>query len=45
LGRALVVRPPDITLAATGIGFRGWVVAADGWGIGEQLLAGLGRGD
>jgi uroporphyrinogen-III synthase len=42
--RALIARPPDITVATTGIGFRGWVEAADGWGIGEDLLAALGSG-
>ncbi len=29
--------PLDIVIATTGIGFRGWVEAADAWGIGEQL--------
>ncbi|MEK6438128.1 uroporphyrinogen-III synthase [Pseudonocardia sp. T1-2H] len=43
--RALVANPPDITVATTGIGFRGWVEAADGWGIGEALLAALGKGE
>ncbi|HXV93972.1 MAG TPA: uroporphyrinogen-III synthase [Pseudonocardia sp.] len=43
--RALIARPPDITVATTGIGFRGWVEAADGWGIGEDLLAALGSGE
>ncbi|HZG91124.1 MAG TPA: uroporphyrinogen-III synthase [Pseudonocardia sp.] len=42
--RALIARPPDITVATTGIGFRGWISAADGWGLGEDLLAALGRG-
>lgn len=42
--RALVADPPDITVATTGIGYRGWVEAADGWGIGEALLAALGSG-
>jgi uroporphyrinogen-III synthase len=42
--RGLIARPPDITVATTGIGFRGWVEAADGWGIGEDLLAALGSG-
>ena len=37
-------RPPDITVATTGIGFRGWVEAAEGWGLGEDLLARAGRG-
>lgn len=30
--------PPDIVVATTGIGFRGWIDAADGWGVGERLL-------
>jgi len=42
--RGLIARPPDITVSTTGIGFRGWVEAADGWGIGEELLAALGAG-
>ena len=41
---ALIERPPDVTVATTGIGLRGWVEAADGWGIGENLLAALGAG-
>lgn len=42
--RDLIARPPDVTVATTGIGYRGWVEAADGWGLGEDLLAALGRG-
>lgn len=42
--RGLIARPPDVTVATTGIGFRGWVEAADGWGLGEDLLAALGSG-
>jgi uroporphyrinogen-III synthase len=42
--RNLIARPPDITVATTGIGFRGWVEAADGWGIGKELLDALGAG-
>ena len=30
--RACVAEPPDIVVATTGIGFRGWMEAADGWG-------------
>lgn len=37
--RACVAEPPDIVVATTGIGFRGWMEAADGWGLGEQLRA------
>ncbi|WP_028936839.1 uroporphyrinogen-III synthase [Pseudonocardia spinosispora] len=39
--RSLVARPPDLAVATTGIGFRGWIEAADGWGVGEELLAAL----
>ncbi len=43
--RALIESPPDITVATTGIGYRGWIEAADGWGLGEDLLTALGRGE
>ncbi|WP_406691006.1 uroporphyrinogen-III synthase [Saccharopolyspora sp. ID03-671] len=33
--------PPDAVVATTGIGFRGWVEAADGWGVGAELLDAL----
>lgn len=42
--RALIADPPDVTVATTGIGYRGWIEAADGWGVGEDLRAALGRG-
>lgn len=42
--RDLIARPPDVTVATTGIGYRGWVEAADGWGLGEALLDALGSG-
>ncbi len=29
---------PDVVVATTAIGFRGWVEAADGWGLGAALL-------
>ncbi|AUG77509.1 uroporphyrinogen-III synthase [Kitasatospora sp. MMS16-BH015] len=41
--RALAAAPPDFAVATTGIGFRGWIEAAEGWGLGDELLAGLGR--
>jgi len=41
----LVARPPDITVATTGIGFRGWIDAANGWDLGEDLLRALGAGE
>lgn len=34
---------PDVVVATTAIGFRGWVEAADGWGLGEALLRRLGE--
>ena len=42
--KALIAQPPDITVATTGIGFRGWVEAAEGWGLGSDLLDALGSG-
>ncbi|MFD7720161.1 uroporphyrinogen-III synthase [Streptomyces sp. NPDC059814] len=33
---------PDVVVATTAIGFRGWIEAADGWGIGARLLDLLG---
>ncbi|MEU8627249.1 uroporphyrinogen-III synthase [Streptomyces sp. NPDC048669] len=29
---------PDVVIATTAIGFRGWIEAADGWGVGARLL-------
>ncbi|WP_018353351.1 uroporphyrinogen-III synthase [Longispora albida] len=40
-----VTRPPDTVVATTGIGFRGWLEAAEGWGAGEELRAVLGRAE
>jgi uroporphyrinogen-III synthase len=37
----LIDRGPDVVVATTAIGFRGWIEAADGWGLGESLLARL----
>jgi uroporphyrinogen-III synthase len=34
---ALIAHPPDILIATTGIGFRGWIAAADGWGLVNPL--------
>jgi uroporphyrinogen-III synthase len=39
--KALIAEPPDILVAHTGIGFRGWVAAAEGWGLSNQLIAAL----
>lgn len=38
---ALIAEPPDILVAHTGIGFRGWLAAAEGWGTVNQLLTAL----
>ena len=40
---ALIDAPPDIVIATTGIGFRGWVAAADGWGLANDLIIALGK--
>ena len=40
--RRVIAEPPEIVVATTGIGFRGWVEAAEGWGLAEELLAVLG---
>src|SRR6476620_415323 len=34
---------PDIVIATTGIGFRGWVAAADGWDLANDLITSLGK--
>ncbi|MFF9015273.1 uroporphyrinogen-III synthase [Streptomyces sp. NPDC014870] len=34
----IIDHAPDVVVATTAIGFRGWVEAADGWGHGEALL-------
>ncbi|MFE2536205.1 uroporphyrinogen-III synthase [Streptomyces sp. NPDC059371] len=39
--KELIDSAPDVVVATTAIGFRGWVEAADGWGLGEELLTRL----
>ena len=39
---ACLSAPVDIVVATTGIGFRGWLEAADGWGMADELLVRLG---
>ncbi|SEB32937.1 uroporphyrinogen-III synthase [Amycolatopsis tolypomycina] len=34
----LVMSPVDITVVTTGAGFRGWLAAAEGWGLRKQLV-------
>ncbi|WP_033286699.1 uroporphyrinogen-III synthase [Streptomyces sp. NRRL F-525] len=36
--KELIGEAPDVVVATTAIGFRGWIEAADGWGLGEALL-------
>ncbi|MBI0379958.1 uroporphyrinogen-III synthase, partial [Streptomyces albiflaviniger] len=36
--KQLIDSAPDVVVATTAIGFRGWVEAADGWGLGDALL-------
>ncbi|MGA9375205.1 MAG: uroporphyrinogen-III synthase, partial [Mycobacterium sp.] len=40
---ALIAAPPDIVIATTGIGLRGWIAAADGWGLAHELTQALGN--
>lgn len=39
----VVAHPPEIVVATTGIGFRGWMEAAEDWGLAEALVEALGR--
>jgi uroporphyrinogen-III synthase len=39
--KALIAQPADILVSHTGIGFRGWIAAAEGWGLADQLISAL----
>jgi len=39
--RRCIAAPPDIVVVTTGIGFRGWMEAADGWGLADALFSRL----
>lgn len=41
--RTVIADPPGVVVATTGIGFRGWLDAAEAWGLTEPLLAALGK--
>lgn len=41
--RVLIAQPPDLVVVTTGIGFRGWVEAADAAGLADPLVRVLGR--
>ncbi|MFG2624901.1 uroporphyrinogen-III synthase [Streptomyces sp. NPDC048473] len=36
--RGIIDSAPDVVVATTAVGFRGWIEAADGWGLGDRLL-------
>ena len=38
----LIEQPPDVVVVTTGIGFRGWIEAAHGWDLADDLIAALG---
>lgn len=40
----VIANPPDLTVATTGIGFRGWIEAADEWGVADGLKSALESG-
>jgi uroporphyrinogen-III synthase len=40
-----IAASPDVVVATTGIGFRGWMEAADGWGLGDSLRECFSRSD
>lgn len=40
---ALITTPPDVVVATTGIGLRGWIAAADGWGLAADLTTALSK--
>ena len=40
---ALLVDPPTILVVSTGIGLRGWIGAAESWGLADALMHVLGR--
>jgi uroporphyrinogen-III synthase len=37
----LIKQPPDVVVVTTGIGFRGWIEAAHGWDVADDLIAAL----
>ena len=37
----LIDHPPDVVVATTGIGFRGWIDVAHGWDLATELIAAL----
>ncbi|WPW33478.1 uroporphyrinogen-III synthase [Streptomyces atratus] len=39
--RRIVDSAPEVVVATTAVGFRGWIEAAHGWGLGDRLLKAL----
>lgn len=39
--RQCLAAPLDVVVATTGIGFRGWMEAAEAWGLGDELTIGF----
>jgi uroporphyrinogen-III synthase len=39
---SLLERPPDVVVASAEVELRGWIEAAEGWGLGQRLRAALG---
>jgi uroporphyrinogen-III synthase len=39
--QSLIADPPDVLIATTGIGFRGWISAAEAWGLVNELITAL----
>jgi len=39
--RRCLAAPLDVVVATTGIGFRGWMEAAEAWDLGDDLLVSL----
>ncbi|MFF9349960.1 uroporphyrinogen-III synthase [Streptomyces sp. NPDC014734] len=39
--RDVIRSAPDVVVATTAVGFRGWTEAADGWGLGDELSTAL----
>lgn len=37
----LIEDPPDLVVVTTGIGFRGWIEAAHGWDVSDELTSAL----
>ncbi len=41
---SLILAPPDVLVVTTAVGFRGWISAAERWGLAEKLIAAVTAG-